>query len=80
MNDVAKDLEMIFTEGGFVGESGSADKVFYVRDFRKIMASYRCGAEEVEEVHCSRYKCGLGGRCTYQAIEHGLKVCRFGGV
>jgi hypothetical protein len=49
-------------------------EVIFKRDFRKLVATYRCSASEDEELACTRYKPN-GKGCCYAVEEFVMKTC-----
>lgn len=55
-------------------------KLIQPRDFRRMVAAYRCSAqEESEELSCSKYQPN-GKGCAFAQNEFGLKTCLYTGV
>jgi hypothetical protein len=55
----------------------SRDSIILKRDFRKIMAEYRCDCPDMQEEMCTRYKLSSSGNgdCAFTKMDGDRKLC-----
>ena len=72
MNGKVDDTETALVKIFDCGVSSSTP--IFKRDYKKLVAAYRCGASSDEELSCTRYKSN-GKGCCFAVEEYGMKTC-----